>query len=278
MKSLQQAEHLERLHGAALGKFIYALYRLDLWEDHLVKVLCARLEQADYHLSDKTAANVLLAVSYFAEPVPGLYRRLVLQLLRTKDLPHQAIYQVKTVEMAIRLGHTAVSFDDLGKLATRWLLAIRKTSTPPEPFPESLFATDVSTVAEGLAWKHEAEVEVGPYMLDFVGLLEDGEDGEHPMWDDRRPSLSLARCCVALEADGPSHFYRPHGQPWHWTSMSKLRHRLLTAARIRVAHVPYYDWMQLSNLSEKEAYLSQLLLKAQRMSFPRQRHAKRKPG
>ena len=32
------------------------------------------------------------------------------------------------------------------------------------------------------------------------------------MWDDAKPGRSLARCCVALEADGPSHFYRPSGQ------------------------------------------------------------------
>merc|ERR1711920_1007055 len=120
----------------------------------------------------------------------------------------------------------------------------------------SEFADDVSAVAQGLAWKHEAEVEVGPYLLDFAGILEGDEEEGHPSWDDSKPSLSLARCCVALEADGPSYFYRPHGRPWHWTSMSKLRHRLLTAARIRVAHVPFYDWMQLSNYMEKEAYLA----------------------
>ena len=28
-------------------------------------------------------------------------------------------------------------------------------------------------------------------------------------WDENKPGRSLARYCVAVEADGPTHFYRP---------------------------------------------------------------------
>lgn len=272
LKRLQAEEHLDVLDGSALGALLYELYRLDLWEAGLLDGLCKRLSiEGGVRIPHKTAANVLLALSYFPQPTPELYKRLIHELLRAQKLPHQAIFQLKTLEMAVRMGHTEVTFDDLGKLASRWLFAIRKTSAPPEPRAESAFADDVSSVARSIAWKHATEVEVGPYMLDFAGVSEGGNEDGHPHWDDSKPGRSLVRCCVALEADGPSHFYRPHGRPWHWTSMSKLRHRLLTAARIRVAHVPYYDWMQLTSLAEKEAYLSQLLLHVQRAPFPHQK-------
>lgn len=125
----------------------------------------------------------------------------------------------------------------------------------------------VSQVARNISWHHQAEVEVGPYLLDFAAVSRSEVEEEPQGWDDSKPGRSLARFCVAVEADGPSHFYRPHGAPWHWTSTSKLRHRLLSAMRIRVAHVPFYDWLQLEGLAQKEAYLTELLLKAHSTEF-----------
>ncbi|CAE7948790.1 slx1, partial [Symbiodinium sp. KB8] len=180
------------------------------------------------------------------------------------------MYQVKTFEMAIRLGHAAVSLQDLGGLAARWLFSVRGAAGAPELRGESAFADEVSQVARNISWHHRAEVEVGPYMLDFAAVSTDGHDQENPPdgWDENKPGRSLARYCVAVEADGPTHFYRPHGKPWHWTSTSKLRHRLLSAMRIRVAHVPFFDWLQLEGLAQKEAYLTELLLKVHSSPFP----------
>lgn len=269
LTALRPAELLDCLDGAELGALLYELYRLDLWDEDLLDALCARLHpDAGRRVPQKTAANALLALSYFSYPAADLYKRFVHELLRSRELPNEATYQVKTFEMAVRVGHTCLTFESLGHLATRWLFGIRKAATPPEPTAESAFADDVSAVAQSISWKHATEVEVGPYMLDFAGLAESEDFEPPPEWDDAKPGKSLARFCVALEADGPSHFYRPHGRPWHWTSTSKLRHRLLTAARIKVAHVPFYDWMQLSNYMEKEAYLARLLLQAQQKNLP----------
>uniref|UniRef100_A0A7S4QZ47 RAP domain-containing protein n=1 Tax=Alexandrium monilatum TaxID=311494 RepID=A0A7S4QZ47_9DINO len=274
LESLRPEVNLDGFDGAELGALLYELYRLDLWDEELLRGLCERLHpDVGRAVPQKTAANALLALSYFSYPAEELYKRFVHELLRARDLPHEAVYQLKTFEMAVRVGHTCLSFESLGQLASRWLFGIRKTATPPEPMAESAFADDVSAVAQSIAWKHATEVEVGPYSLDFAGMAE-GEDGEPPAeWDDNKPGRSLTRFCVALEADGPSHFYRPHGRPWHWTSTSKLRHRLLTAARIKVAHVPFYDWMQLSSDMEKEAYLARLLLRAQQRGLPAAGHS-----
>lgn len=269
LETLRSEECLDQLDAADLGTVMYQLYRLDLWDEAIVEGVCMRMSpDLCRRVSRKTAANVLLALSYFAQPAPELYRRFINELLRAQDLPHEAIFQLKTVEMAIRVGHVDIRFDEIGKLASRWLFGIRKSATAPEPRAESAFADDVSAVAHGIAWKHETEVEVGPYMLDFAGIVEGDAAVPPPTWDEAKPGRSLARCCVALEADGPSHFYRPHGRPWHWTSNSKLRHRLLTAARIRVAHVPFYDWMQLKSHEEKEMYLAELLLQTQQRELP----------
>eukprot|EP00439_Symbiodinium_sp_Y106_P051686 s2023_g6.t2 len=283
---LKKPTSMDALGGAALGSLLYELYRLDIWDEEAASAVCQRLRgpPLDSDLEDprngalhmvsslpcKTAANVLLAMSYFAVPDKDLHRRLVQELLRAKDLPQEAMYQVKTFEMAIRLGHAAVSLQDLGGLAARWLFSVRGATGAPELRGESAFADEVSQVARNISWHHRAEVEVGPYMLDFAAVSTDGHDQENPPdgWDENKPGRSLARYCVAVEADGPTHFYRPHGKPWHWTSTSKLRHRLLSAMRIRVAHVPFFDWLQLEGLAQKEAYLTELLLKVHSSPFP----------
>ncbi|CAE8646138.1 unnamed protein product [Polarella glacialis] len=312
----QKPDQLDGLGAAALGTILYELYRLDVWDEVVVKAVCQRLrgpcaaalesaievgaksdaaaldwaagqtpttsrhddesEAAEGQQEEqpvlgnwltlpwKTSANVLLALSYFSVHEPDLQRRLVHELLRARDLPPEAISQLKTFEMAVRVGHAAVTFRDLGGLAARWLFSIRQTASPPEPRSGSAFADDVSASAQSISWHHQPEVEVGPYLLDFAGVHEnEGERYRPDGWDDAKPGRSLAKFCVAIEADGPSHFYRPHGRPWHWTSTSKLRHRLLTAMRIRVAHVPYYDWLRLEGLQQKEIYLTDLLLRIQ---------------
>ncbi|CAK8986063.1 unnamed protein product [Durusdinium trenchii] len=235
------ASVLDGLGVESLGGIIYELYRLDIWDENLANAVCSRLHKilvqngvGHSHvdiLSGKTAANLLLALSYFAVSEKELQRRLVQELLRSNKVPQEALYQLKTFEMAVRLGHTSVTLKDLGGLAARWLFSVRGASGIPEPRGESAFAEEVSNVAKNISWHHQAEVEVGPYLLDFAAVSRDGYE-EPDGWDESKPGRSLARFCVAVEADGPSHFYRPHGRPWHWTSTSKLRHRLLSAMRV----------------------------------------------
>ena len=86
------------------------------------------------------------------------------ELLREKELPQEALYQLKAFEMALRLGHAAVTLGDLGGLAARWLFSLRRAAGAPEAQQESGFAEEVQRVARNIAWHHEAEVEVGPQL------------------------------------------------------------------------------------------------------------------
>jgi len=273
---LRAAVQAGSFDGASLGSVAYELYRLDLWDEELIEAACVGLiPEVVRIMPRKRMVNVLLTLAYFSYPARELHRSLSHELVRAQDVPPEALFQLKTVEMAVRVGHAAVSFEDLGQLVSRWLFGIRAAVAVPEPVGDSAFAADVSSVAQGIAWAHSSEVEVGPYVLDFAAVANDAEDDDDAAaaarWNEKQPGRSLVRCCVALEVDGPSHFYRPHGRPWHWTSASKLRHRLLTASGIRVVHVPYYDWAQLDDVTEKEAYLAELLRQAQKTPPPRVR-------
>jgi hypothetical protein len=61
---------------------------------------------------------------------------------------------------------------------------------------------------------------------------------------------------IAIEVDGPSHFYVNSTK---YTAYTKLKHRLLTRMGYRVLHVPYFEWRKLRGARERENYLREKL-------------------
>lgn len=57
---------------------------------------------------------------------------------------------------------------------------------------------------------------------------------------------------VAIEVDGPSHFYV---NTTKYTAYTKLKHRLLTRMGYKVLHVPYFEWRKLRGARERENYM-----------------------
>lgn len=80
----------------------------------------------------------------------------------------------------------------------------------------------------------------------LAGPLAD-ENGNVPVGKDRP---------IAIEVDGPSHFY---ANSQRYTAYSKLKHRLLTRMGYKVLHVPYFDWRRLRGAKEREDYMRKKL-------------------
>lgn len=57
---------------------------------------------------------------------------------------------------------------------------------------------------------------------------------------------------IAIEVDGPSHFY---ANSKRYTAYTKLKHRLLTRMGYKVLHVPYFEWRRLRGAKEREEYM-----------------------
>jgi hypothetical protein len=83
-------------------------------------------------------------------------------------------------------------------------------------------------------------------MKKLRGPLAD-EDGNVPTGDDRP---------VAIEVDGPSHFYV---NTTKYTAYTKLKHRLLTRMGYKVLHVPYFEWRKLKGAKARQEYLREKL-------------------
>lgn len=61
---------------------------------------------------------------------------------------------------------------------------------------------------------------------------------------------------IAIEVDGPSHFYANSNR---YTAYTKLKHRLLTRMGYKVLHVPYFEWRKLRGAQEREEYMRKKL-------------------
>ncbi|SCP05576.1 RAP protein, putative [Plasmodium ovale] len=74
----------------------------------------------------------------------------------------------------------------------------------------------------------------------------EGETGteEDSIFADNRP--------IAIEVDGPSHFYANSNR---YTTYTKLKHRILTKLGYNVIHISYFDWRKLRNKSEREEFI-----------------------
>jgi RAP domain len=69
---------------------------------------------------------------------------------------------------------------------------------------------------------------------------------------------------IAIEVDGPSHFYVNSNK---YTAYTKLKHRILTRMGYNVVHIPYFEWNKLGTSHDKEQYVIEKL-KAQNTHGP----------
>ncbi|GAW82379.1 hypothetical protein, conserved [Plasmodium gonderi] len=72
----------------------------------------------------------------------------------------------------------------------------------------------------------------------------DQKNNEDSIFADNRP--------IAIEVDGPSHFYANSNR---YTTYTKLKHRILTKLGYNVIHISYIDWRKLRNKSEREEFI-----------------------
>ncbi|GAB67878.1 RAP protein [Plasmodium cynomolgi strain B] len=89
----------------------------------------------------------------------------------------------------------------------------------------------------------------GPLKTNSQDNLNSGSEGgqnsgEDSIFADNRP--------IAIEVDGPSHFYANSNR---YTTYTKLKHRILTKLGYNVIHISYIDWRKLRNKSEREEFI-----------------------
>ncbi|KAF4692282.1 hypothetical protein FOZ60_013814 [Perkinsus olseni] len=113
----------------------------------------------------------------------------------------------------------------------RTALTATSCLVPRRPFSA---AATAAALNEKLTPEEQAEKQrlIKELTKKLAGPLAD-ENGNVPTGKDRP---------IAIEVDGPSHFY---ANSTKYTAYTKLKHRLLTRMGYKVLHVPYFEWRKL---------------------------------
>ncbi|UKK02991.2 hypothetical protein MACK_003093 [Theileria orientalis] len=136
------------------------------------------------------------------------------------------------------------SDDSQPDLDSKWMSKSTKDSKSPRPSPPfQLDSTPEELTEEQQLQKQEIIRELTKKLS---GPLAD-ENGNVPTGD-QRP--------IAIEVDGPSHFY---SNSTKYTAYTKLKHRLLTRMGYKVLHVPFFEWRRLRGAREREEYMREKL-------------------
>jgi len=159
---------------------------------------------------------------------------------------------------SLRLVHRHLVSSSLSRLRTVRLpdpatVGIRACAVPavtpeqgaPKVFRQKLLNGEEEVLTE--EQKEEKDRIIKELRKRLSGPLAD-EDGNVPTGKDRP---------IAIEVDGPSHFY---ANSKRYTAYTKLKHRLLTRMGYKVLHVPFFEWRRLRGAKEREEYMRQKLL------------------
>mmetsp|Transcript_62092 Transcript_62092/g.115192 ORF Transcript_62092/g.115192 Transcript_62092/m.115192 type:complete len:277 (-) Transcript_62092:44-874(-) len=119
------------------------------------------------------------------------------------------------------------------------------STAQPKLYRERLLDGEEEILTE--AEKTEKEEILRELTRKLSGPLAD-ENGNVPTGKDRP---------IAIEVDGPSHFY---ANSTRYTAYTKLKHRLLTRMGYKVVHVPYFEWRKQRGAKEREEYMRKKLL------------------
>uniref|UniRef100_A0A3B0MXT6 RAP domain containing protein, putative n=1 Tax=Theileria annulata TaxID=5874 RepID=A0A3B0MXT6_THEAN len=135
--------------------------------------------------------------------------------------------------------------DDKHNSDSKWMTKSNKTnkqsknSKDNRPLPFNFDSNTEDLTEEQVLQKQEIIKEL---TRKLSGPLAD-ENGRVPVGD-QRP--------IAIEVDGPSHFY---SNTTKYTAYTKLKHRLLTRMGYKVLHVPFFEWRRLRGAREREEYM-----------------------
>eukprot|EP00899_Mesostigma_viride_P019696 jgi/Mesvir1/27728/Mv07425-RA.1 len=186
----------------------------------------------------QTAANMLWALAAAGRPHGPAAKALLMawSKLGTPTTPNfqSGLKQVCQYVLACADVNDQQNDHYCTSVLQRWQDIGLEDKEQPGPF-SSDFHVEVSELLEGMGIGHENEV---PFFhgLVFVDILINGK--------------------VAVEVDGPSHFYRDSGAV---TAGTLLKRRILQRGGLKVASVPYLKWRTLKGRDEKEEYLRRVL-------------------
>ncbi|CRH00807.1 RAP protein, putative [Plasmodium relictum] len=289
-------------------KILYCLFKLDIYEEKLVKDVNYIINEKVIHLiSYKLLIKLLLSLCYFSFENAHIYNLIIKNLIKY-DILLDNIYltQLKICELSLRTQHVPNVYNCLNDECLEYINCIKNKEKTVEYHIKSDLQKNVKNILLTFNLNMSEEVPIGPYNIDFV---EEDETiynipKNYLISKDKRMSktenfsnftnisnksnnVSISneesnqryikknnilnkeitnfsnetKNCknkkkLIIEVNGENHFYR---NTKCYTSLSKLKHKLLNDLGYVVITIPYYDWGLLKTDLDKKAYIKKLI-------------------
>ncbi|GAB67231.1 hypothetical protein PCYB_112520 [Plasmodium cynomolgi strain B] len=280
-------------------KILHSLFKLDIYEEALICEICRTINEDNInHLNYKELAKLLLAMCYFSIENAHAYNLIIKNLIKF-DIILDNVYltQLKICELALRTRHVPNVYDLLNEECIEYMTFIKAKEKDAEYHIKSDLQKEIKNILLTFNLCMSEEVPLGPYNVDFVEedqtffllprnylLRRDGQassmvseevpqhstnyDGctsnqqesttmsQLPESDSPNGNTQKRRTKLIIEVNGEHHFYKNSKS---YTSLSKLKHKLLCDLGYTVINIPYFEWGQLRTNLDKKAYIKKLI-------------------
>ncbi|GBE60982.1 RAP domain-containing protein, putative [Babesia ovata] len=250
---------------------IYGLFLLDEHDPVIMDFAANFIRRYDVPLglaNMEDICDALLAFCHFRLNDPEVYQRLLRDAMRL-DCSISSACLIRLQLVAIYIWKLMPQlFHALGEPAQQYLLEVaHRITMEPETARTCDLQESVGKTATFVSHVLYKQVQVGPFLVDFVRELGQEEVAEARQRNCRKPRTRdlgeerllanhLRPLASILLADDIEQFYRHSHER---TAKSQIQLGVLKGLGFRCTCVPHWEWEELDGWREKRAYLAELL-------------------
>lgn len=239
-------------------RFIHALFKLDIYNEELINQFINQGSEEELNTLDfKLLTKLFISLCYFSYESIEMYKKIISNLIKFEVLfDNVYLTQLKICELALRTQHVPNVMDKLPQDCIEFLSYIHRNPKAEEYHIKSDLQNDVKNVLLTFDIQLTEEVPLGPYNIDFVQetLSPSYEVKEEEKEANEEYDQETSK--VIIEVNGEHHFYR---NSKNYTSLSKLKHKLLKDLGYVIVNIPYFQWAQLHTILDKKAYIKKIM-------------------
>ncbi|KEG02561.1 RAP protein, putative [Plasmodium vinckei vinckei] len=252
-------------------KIFYSLFHLDIYEDKLLFDITTQLDNPEliHSIPYKFLIKLLLSFCYFSFENINIYNVIIKNLIKY-DILVDNIYlnQLKIIELSLRTHHVPNIYNKLDNECYEYMNYIKNKEKEIEYNIKSDLQKDVKNILLTFNLTPLEEVSIGPYNVDFVEqdqtfqniykneILYQNQQNNYNKVISSNKKLNEHSGKVIIEVNGEHHFYK---NTKSYTSLSKLKHKLLSDLGYIVINIPYFDWAILKTNLNKKSYIKKII-------------------
>ncbi|KAK1443933.1 hypothetical protein BgAZ_208090 [Babesia gibsoni] len=254
------------------AELLYSLYLLNYKEEIIINHAANIIKDAEEHsfLSLKELCKFLVSFCYFTFKDATVYEKLLKESMRLVcSIRPTETCRLQMISMHI-MGKMQHVFQNINTPIREFLSEVlSKETKEPMTLNSSELQDEVGKTATFLSYSYHKEVQIGPYLVDFIKPMTEGgiEEMRHRdtryhrfrhISDERYLATALRGCAHILLTDDSYKFYR---NTIERTAESQFHLSTLKGIGYSCVIIPHWEWKEQDGWHNKRAYLKNVVEK-----------------